>query len=246
MAADLARAGFTGASRILEGTRGFFHAMSRDHDPTRVTEGLGTTWKIGENGYKLHACCGHTHSAIDLAIAMRSRRRWSAEQAVEQIASIDVETYGPGFEIVKESTPRTPYQGKFSMAYCVAAGVLEGEVGLEQFSADRFGPEGVREPAIASLLARTRVMVADDLTAKYPAAWPARVAVTLTDGARLCDASDYPRGNRENPVDTSTLEKKLLALVTPRFGAAAAEAALRAVATVPDAADMATVFRSMA
>jgi 2-methylcitrate dehydratase PrpD len=245
MAADLARTGFTGASRILEGPRGFFQAMSREHDPSRVTHGLGTTWKIGENGYKLHACCGHTHSAVDLAIAMRSRREWSAEQALEQIGSIDIETYAPGYEIVKESTPRTPYQGKFSMAYCVAAGVLEGEVGLEQFSADRFGPDGVREPAIARLLARTRVMVAADLTAKYPAAWPARVAVTLTDGSRLCDASDYPRGNPENPVDTSTLEKKLLALVTPRFGAATARAALGAIGSLTDRDDMATVFRSL-
>src|SRR5215208_4756512 len=119
---------------------------------------------------------------------MRSRRGWSAGQALEQIASIDIETYAPGYEIVKESTPRTPYQGKFSMAYCVAAGVLEGEVGLVQFSAERFGPEGVREPAIAALLDRTHVRVSDDLTAKYPAAWPARLAVTLTYGSRACDA----------------------------------------------------------
>ena len=41
LAADLARAGFTGASRILEGERGFFRAMSRAYDPARVTEGLG-------------------------------------------------------------------------------------------------------------------------------------------------------------------------------------------------------------
>ena len=31
--------------------------------------GLGSDWKIAENAYKLHACCGHAHSAIDLAIA---------------------------------------------------------------------------------------------------------------------------------------------------------------------------------
>ena len=40
------------------------------------------------------------------------------------------------------------------MAYCVAAALLEGRVALEQFAADRFGPDGVREPAIAALLSR--------------------------------------------------------------------------------------------
>ena len=78
LSADLARAGFTGASRILEGERGFFRAMSCAYDPTRVTDGLGASWKIGENGYKLHACCGHTHSAIDLVLALRLARHWSA------------------------------------------------------------------------------------------------------------------------------------------------------------------------
>ena len=72
--------------------------------------------------------------------------------------------------------PRTPYQAKFSLAYCVAAALLEGTLGLEQFAEERFrstalgasGAEGVRDSAIAELLRRSRVTVADDLTAKYP------------------------------------------------------------------------------
>ena len=69
LAADLARAGFTGASRILEGDRGFFRATSAAHDASRITDALGEHWKITENCYKLHSCCGHTHSAIDVAIS---------------------------------------------------------------------------------------------------------------------------------------------------------------------------------
>ncbi len=143
--------------------------------------------------------------------------------------SIEVETYAPGFEIVKESRPRTPYQAKFSMAYCVAVALLEGRAGLEQFAAGRLTANGVSLPALASLIERTRVRVAEDLTAKYPAAWPARVTVTLADGSRVCDASDYPRGNPENPIDRRDLEEKLIALVAPRFGADTANRAAAAV-----------------
>src|SRR5207248_5695291 len=57
LSADLARAGFTGASRILEGERGFFRATSSSHDETRITDGLGERWKISENCYKMHSCC---------------------------------------------------------------------------------------------------------------------------------------------------------------------------------------------
>ena len=245
MAADLARAGFTGAGRILEGERGFIRAMSGAGDGGRITAGLGSVWKIAENAYKLHACCGHIHSAIDLAIALRSRHAWSATETLARVAAVDVETYGPGYEIVKEANPRSPYQGKFSMGYCVAAGLLEGEVGLEQFTADRFDTDGVREPAIAAMLRRIRVSVANDLTARYPAAWPARVTLTLADGSQLCDASDYPRGNPENPIATGGLEDKLVGLVAPRFGSECAAAALAAIAALPASRDVSRVFRRL-
>ncbi len=242
LSADLAREGFTGAARILEGDRGFFRAMSTDYNAARVTEGLGTTWKIGENGYKLYSCCAHTHTAIDVALDMRRQRGWSAEQALGELASIEIETYGPGYEIVKEMNPRSPYQAKFSLAYCVAVALIEGQVGLAQFTSDRFGPDGVRVPAIAALLARTRITVAEPFTRRYPAAWPTHVTLVLGDGSTLERASDYPRGNPENPVDTAQLEDKLVTIVEPRLGRDAAMAALAAMDALPRASDMAGVF----
>jgi len=236
LAADLARVGFTGASRILEGDRGFFRATSESHDASRITDGLGTHWKISENCYKMHSCCGHTHTAIDVALGFHGPGG---------IAGIHIETYGPGFAIVKELNPRSPYQAKFSIAYCVAAALAEGCVGLDQFSAERFGSEGVRDRAIAALLQRTRVTVEDDLTAKYPAAWPSRLTVSLEDGTMLRGASDFPRGNPENPVSTDELEDKFLSLVAPRCSPGTARRALEAVRAIDHAADMAEVFRNL-
>jgi 2-methylcitrate dehydratase PrpD len=225
LAADLARLGFTGATRILEGDRGFFAATSTAHDASKVTEGLGEAWRISENCYKMHSCCGHTHTAIDVALGLRQKIDGT------EIAGIEIEIYGPGFEIVKQMNPQTLYQAKFSIAYCVAAALTEGRVGLEQFSADR-----------TALLRKTQVRVAEDLTAKYPAAWPARVKITLDDGAVLTGASDYPRGNPENPVSTAELETKFTSLVEPRFGAATAQRALEKIHSIEDIEDMATAF----
>lgn len=236
LAADLAAAGFTGATRILEGDRGFFAATARTFDSTRVIDGLGTRWKISENCYKMHSCCGHTHSAIDVALELRSRAR------ADDIRAINIETYGPGFEIVKETNPRTPYAAKFSLAYVVAAALVEGRVGLEQFTADRFDQGGVRHAAIAALLSRVQVSVADDLTAKYPAAWPTRIAIELADGTVLRGAADFPRGNPENPVSTEELEAKFVALVAPRFGAEVAQRVIALVHSLDASDDMATLF----
>jgi 2-methylcitrate dehydratase PrpD len=85
----------------------------------------------------------------------------------------------------------------------------------------------------------------DDLTARYPAAWPARVAVTCRDGTVLRGASDYPRGNPENPITTSALESKMAQLVESRFGPAVTERLIDAVRRIPVCDDMATALRDI-
>ena len=103
----------------------------------------------------------------------------------------------------------------------------------------------MRDPAISGLLRRTRVAVADDITRKYPAAWPVRLTVTLRDGTSERGASDYPRGNAENPVSTEELERKFSALVGPRFGEDTARSALVALHSMERCADMATLFADL-
>src|SRR5205814_9199613 len=80
------------------------------YDPSRITDGLSVRWKIAENGYKLYSCCGHTHTAVDCALEIRGRRRWSKDKVLRDVSGIAIETYGQGYEIVREMNPRTPYQ----------------------------------------------------------------------------------------------------------------------------------------
>ena len=245
LAADLARQGFTGATRILEGDRGFFRAMSSSYDPTRITDGLGERWKISENCYKLYACCGHTHTAIDTALDLRTELGWQADEALTKVATVAIETYGPGYEIVKEMNPRTPYQAKFSLAYVTAVALLEGWVGLAQFSPACFAATGVVEAKVAALLPRLQITVNEALSARYPAAWPARLTLTLTDGTVLHGASDYPRGNPENPVSTAGLAEKFRSLVTPLYDPALTDRALSFVQGIDRAARITTALREM-
>ena len=64
-AAYLAKDGFTGASRILEGKQGMAAGMSRDSDAAKLTNGLGSRWGVLETSFKFHASCRHTHPAAD-------------------------------------------------------------------------------------------------------------------------------------------------------------------------------------
>ena len=245
LAADLARRGFTGATRILEGERGFFRATSAGFDASRVTDGLGEGWKVSENCYKLHACCGHTHTALDTALDLRAQLGWSGAETAEMVTEIRIATYGPGYEIVREPNPRTPYQAKFSLAYCVAAALVEGKVGLDQFAVERFGPEGVTEPSLAALLSRTQIEVDPNLTARYPERWPCRLTLTLANGRSLAGEADYPRGNPENPVPPTVLAAKAKDLIAARYDEALAERVLHAVTCLEETDDMATLMREV-
>jgi 2-methylcitrate dehydratase PrpD len=245
LAAELAREGFTGAGRILEGERGFCRAMSTDPDLDRLTADLGHRWKISENCYKLHSCCGHTHTAIDTAIDLRDRHCWAAGDAARDLTGLRIALYGPGYGIVREPNPRTPYQAKFSIAYCVAVALHEGRVGLAQFDPARFGPDGVTDPALAALLAKSTVEVDPDLTARYPERWPARLTLTLADGTTEERGADYPRGNPENPVAPAVLEEKARALIAPIYGEALAERALAAVRQAEQWTDVRQALRGI-
>jgi 2-methylcitrate dehydratase PrpD len=245
LAADLAQLGFTGATRILEGERGFFRATSEHFDPSRITDRLGQHYKISENCFKLYSCCGHTHSAIDTALDFRQQEGWAGNEASTVLSEVHVETYASGYEIVKEPNPRTPYQAKFSLAYCVAAALCEGWIGLEQFSPERFDERGVRDEQLAALLRRVRISVAPDLTTKYPAEWGTRMTFTLSDGRARTLFAAFPRGNPENPVSTAALEDKFRALVAPRYQPELAEAAVRSVRQIESCGDMALAFAGL-
>jgi 2-methylcitrate dehydratase PrpD len=241
LAADLARVGVTGASKILEGDRGFFRAMSTSYDESRITDGLGSNWKISENCYKVWSCCAHTHTAVDVARELRAQ----CGNAVSDIASIDVETYATGYEIVKELNPRSPSQAQFSLAYAVAVTLLGGDASLKAFTPNLFSESGPTDANVRALLSRTKVTVANDLTAKYPQAWPTRMRITLKNGAVLNGASDYPVGNPENPVTTAQLEQKFTSLVAPRWGGAAAAHALDRLHTLDARVDMASALSDL-
>ena len=203
------------------------------------------SWKISENCYKLHACCGHTHSAIDLCC--RAARDASAGRRSDALAAGRVDRHRDirarlrdrqGDESARRRTRRSSASRTASRP-----ALLEGRV-----SASSSSPRIDSDPTASASRRSRRCCRAsasrslDDLTAKYPAAWPARVTLTLRDGSRLCDASDYPRGNPENPVDTGQLGRSSSRSSRCAEAADLARAALDAVDALAEFSDVAGLF----
>jgi 2-methylcitrate dehydratase PrpD len=116
LAAYLARDGFTGAQRILEGTQGMAAGMSSDADPSRLTDRLGERWALTETSFKFHASCRHTHPAADALDRARHRvrapggdRRAGSRHGADDRASRQI-LDGHGARDDRDLPPRRPHR----------------------------------------------------------------------------------------------------------------------------------------
>jgi 2-methylcitrate dehydratase PrpD len=209
LSALLAREGFTSASRILEGEKGFFRAMASSFDESRVTEGLGNSYGIAGVSFKVHASCRHTHSTIDTALDLLQRRQFNPVD----VTAVHVETYQVALDITSNSQPDSVYSAKFSLPFCVALALCRGKAGLAEFT-----EATLHDPLVRKVMGQVSLAMAPDLDAVHPAQWPARVTIEMRDGRAFTSRTDYPRGDPENPVCVSDLERKFSDLASPVVG----------------------------
>ncbi|MEI4768736.1 MmgE/PrpD family protein [Psychrobacillus sp. FJAT-51614] len=201
LAALLAQKGFTGPHKILEGDRGFFKAMSDKYDSSKITDGLGSEFKILENSFKIHASCRHTHHTIDLLIEVFNERK----PKFEEIESITVKSYKAAIDITDNGDPKTEYAAKFSLQFCSALAILQGSAGLADFNESNLWDSQIR-----ALLKRVNVGIDPQINASYPEKWGSTVEVVLTNGEIITKETDFPKGDPENSVTSEELIEKFM------------------------------------
>ena len=102
---------------------------------------------------------------------------------------------------ISKLRPRTPYDAQFSLAYSVAATLVDGRVGLDTYTKDR-----IRDERTLALAARVEHTV--DPTARFPDGFPGWVRVRLRDG-RLVEAREPDgRGGAARPLKPDAIVAK--------------------------------------
>ncbi len=228
-AAYLAREGFTGARRILEGRQGMAAGMSTDADPSRLVDGLGTRWALAETSFKYHASCRHTHPAADALQQVMRANALSAGDVKRVVARVHqgaIDVLGPVVD------PTTVHQSKFSMGTVLGLIAVDGRAGLAEFDAH------YRDPAVTAFRDRVAMELDDEVDRAYPARWIGKVTVETVDGRRLDGRVDEPKGDPGNTLSPAELEEKAVRLARYRDGASEAEArraiaVIRALASTP-------------
>ena len=206
-AALMADHGFRGPRTVFEGEHGFFHAFtdgSVTPDFSHLTSGLGTTWHGATIAFKPYACGTMTQPFIDCAIAL-ARDGVAAEDIAEITCEVGEGTVHRLWEpLAEKRRPTTPYSAKFSVPYCIAAGLVDGAAGLGQFTEAK-----INDTRILAVAAKVTYRV--DPENEYPRNYSGHVRATLADGSVREVRQPHMRGGAREPLAREELVAKFRA-----------------------------------
>lgn len=250
LSAYLCREGFTGASQILEGPKGFCLAMTPQAHLEKLTEGLPEMQgaltnhtgllhcKMDDNSYKPYSCCKHSHAAIYAIHSLAEKNHFS----FKDVESIDLLVNRITDSLINNPEPQTAYGCKFSIQYCVAAMLKHGRVGIEEFS-----PTAMQDPDVRKMMQTIHVKsdtVMQKIYESDSTKLASNVVVYLKDGRIYSMQVDYPKGDPQNPMTWEETADKFRSLTEPVYGAEKAEKLISFVDTLDACQDFAAGLRA--
>jgi 2-methylcitrate dehydratase PrpD len=195
-AVALAANGATGPVSVFEGRFGLFAAYV--HGVEADVEGqfadLGERWETPRIAFKPYPACHYVHAPVD-ALAQILRETPLEPGDVERLVAFSDRT---GESLVLDPLadkvrPRTVYDAKFSLPYCLGAQLVHGRVDVRSFTR-----EAIREPAVLAAASRVEYEVRE--YAPTPDAFAGGVRVHTRDGRTLEAELRHQRGGSENPM----------------------------------------------
>ncbi|GBD29194.1 2-methylcitrate dehydratase 2 [bacterium HR32] len=212
LAVLLARRGWTAARDILEAKRGFYSAAAGGFDPSRIEGRLGNPFFFESPGISIkpYPSGSLSHPAQDVLLDL-VREHDVRPEDVERI-EVGVNSHVPNALI--HTRPQTALEGKFSLQFQMAVGVVDRRAGLAQFTDER-----VRDPRVRALMERVHVHVDPEIEALGYNEMRMKVAIVLRDGRMLSGRADMARGHPRKPLSRQEVSEKFLecaALVMPQ------------------------------
>lgn len=204
LAATLAAYQLSAGATALEGDFGYLAVMSDDPAPEKISAGLGETWNLTSNGYKLYPSGSLTHPMIDGVIALVTENG----VAPDDVALIDIRVSAPAARFCDKPRPTTALQAKFSLRHCAAAAAMFRRLGPEELE-----PAILTRPDVVDLRDRVKV-VTDPALGKQDA----DVEITLASGQSLSAQVRGNRGTPSAPLGDDELNAKFRELVSPVLG----------------------------
>lgn len=191
----LAEKGFSGPAEPIAGAQGFLAAMGEPPNWAALLDGLGTRWEVANNSIKPYPCGFVIHPLLDCALDWR---RDHPTAAVTRVVA-------RGNPLLLQRTDRpevaTGRESQVSLQHAVAAALVQGKAGLDQFT-----DACVNDPAVIAM--RRKIEVASDPALSTIAA---EMDFFTADGKKHSISTKAARGSSSNPMKDAEIEDKLRA-----------------------------------
>ncbi len=196
-AARLAASGLTASADALEHPSGFLAAFSPKGN-ARLDDRLGE-WHLLRHGLnvKRYPVCYGVHRAIDAVLAL--------DADAEKVQSVEVRVGKLQGTMLRNHSPQTGLEAKFSAEFAMASALLRRRVGLSELQDDF-----VRSQPVQELMRKVRVDADVESDPEEPLFGAHDVvSVKLKDGSVLKSKPvRYARGHARNPLELAELRAK--------------------------------------
>lgn len=209
VAAELARFGMTAPRTAIEGKFGLLHAYSGAARPELLSVGAGEGLAVVQTALKYYPCNYYIQAVNDAVLQLAGRD----DVRPEAVRAVVVHTVQAAMALVcepieRKRRPQVMIDAQFSVPFNVALGLLKKRVSFVDFTPREFG-----SPEVCRLMDLTTCRMDPALDAQYPAAWPARVDITLDDGRTLSASVQHASGDPRNPLSADEVIAKHRSIV---------------------------------
>lgn len=186
VAAELAAAGYSAPQDAFASEKGYARAARGKEDLSFMVPQKGDPLMLEDAYYKMHASCGHTHSALDALQTLMARESIDP-QSIERIETL---VYQKAVDLCSAYQTSTETKAKFSLPFCITCMLHEGKVTLSQFDEAHLQNE-----AYAAYAQRIVVREEPLFTQDYPNLRKEKVTLHMRDGRTLEEQVDLPLGH---------------------------------------------------
>ena len=202
LAVEMAAGGFTAASDAIGGDIGFLKAYGNSIDMEPLIA-LGRPWAYESPGMwiKPYPSGNLTHpgmSRIDEFLKKNEANR-------NEVCKLEIKTKQSIYDTLIHHHPKTGLQSKFSMEFCIVKILIDGGLGLSDFS-----DEVVQREDIQNMLGNTVYTAFPDEQGKSLGYenYTTIITFTLKDGRTFTERSDFGKGSAHDPFSyDETIEK---------------------------------------
>jgi 2-methylcitrate dehydratase PrpD len=205
MAAVLARDGYTGPSGVLEGKFGVLNVFCRDAQPARLTQDLGTAWRVMRTKIKRYACHATAQVPVTLALDLKEKHKLSGDD----VAAIAI---AAGEKTVTQHAINEPHDltmMQYSVPFSVAVALYKDPLDPRTFSEATLNDARIRSLARGAQVELLKTSPGYQSSA-------CRLTLKLKNGRELTAEGHDFKGTPTMPLTRDELRDKFLMLAAHR------------------------------